>query len=185
MSEPKTDAWNVSENEYDRLDSISDRIRLLLNYAILAPSSHNTQPWIFKMVGDNVIELYADRTRALPVVDPEDRELIISCGAALNHLQIAIKHFGYNYKTETFLKTGDYDKDLLARVTVEGSGRSQYAAMHKEDPLFDAITKRRTNRSKFEDRRPPGHILNELKTDTFQQNSYQISKHLTEVAEMQ
>lgn len=173
MTESRIDTWNVSENEYDKLQSRSDKIRFLLKYAILAPSSHNTQPWIFKLVRDNIVELYADRTRALPVVDPEDRELIISCGAALNHLEIALKHFGYNYKTEIFLKTGDYDKDLLARVTLEGGGRSQYhAAIHKEeDPLFDAITKRRTNRSKFEDRRPPGYILNELKTGTSQQNS--------------
>ena len=38
----------------------------LVRAAILAASPHNTQPWLFKMVG-NTIELYADRTRTLPV----------------------------------------------------------------------------------------------------------------------
>jgi hypothetical protein len=48
-------------------------------------------------VYNNIIVMYADRTRALPVVDPEDRELTISCGAALSHLLLAIRHFGYDY----------------------------------------------------------------------------------------
>ena len=84
-------------------------------------------------------------------------------------MPIELEHY-----PQSILKTGDYDKDknLLARVTVEGSGRSLYsAAMEEKDPLFDAITKRRTNRSKFENKRPPEHILSELKTDISQQNS--------------
>ena len=59
--------------------------------AVRAPSSHNTQPWLFRLVGDDALELYADRTRALPVVDPRDRELTISCGAALFHVRAALR----------------------------------------------------------------------------------------------
>ncbi|WP_229440580.1 hypothetical protein [Massilia sp. BSC265] len=55
---------------------------------MLAPSSHNTQPWLFRMA-ESSIDLFADRTRALPVNDPDDRELTISCGCALMHLRIA------------------------------------------------------------------------------------------------
>lgn len=51
-------------------------------YAVLAPSSHNTQPWRFQIEGDALL-LFADRSRAMPVVDPQHRELIMSCGAAL------------------------------------------------------------------------------------------------------
>ena len=48
--------------------------------AVLAPSSHNTQPWRFRLRGGG-IDPRADRTRALPVNDPGDRELtIIWCG---------------------------------------------------------------------------------------------------------
>jgi nitroreductase len=64
------------------------RLRFLLGYAILAPSSHNTQPWRFRLRGPT-LDLLADRRRALPVVDPEDRALVISCGAALGHLRVA------------------------------------------------------------------------------------------------
>ncbi len=61
-------------------------LRSLLKYAVLAPSGHNTQPWLFRPTEKDDLYLIADRTRALPVVDPHDRELIISCGAALDHL---------------------------------------------------------------------------------------------------
>src|SRR5690606_20406923 len=58
------------------------KLRFLLSYAILAPSNRNTQPWRWR-ISEDMIELYADRGRALPHLDPDDRELIMSCGAAL------------------------------------------------------------------------------------------------------
>jgi hypothetical protein len=60
----------------------------LIQAAIAAPSSHNTQPWQFR-VEEKTVELWADRTRALSVNDPYDRELTISCGAALLNLRVA------------------------------------------------------------------------------------------------
>jgi nitroreductase len=57
-------------------------VAALVGDAVRAPSSHNTQPWRFRVDGDTVA-LYADRGRALPENDPDDRELVISCGAAL------------------------------------------------------------------------------------------------------
>lgn len=69
-------------------------LRFILRYAVRAPSGHNTQPWRFRIVGD-CLELHADRTRALPVVDSADRALHISCGAALRHVVVALRHFGF------------------------------------------------------------------------------------------
>jgi nitroreductase len=60
---------------------------------VLAPSNHNTQPWHFNVDGD-CLTLCADRTRALPVVDPSDLELIVSCGAALFNLRVALRRCG-------------------------------------------------------------------------------------------
>jgi len=65
----------------------NERARLLIGRAVRAPSSHNTQPWYFRLSAP-AIDLCADRTRALPVSDPDDREMLISCGAALLHLRI-------------------------------------------------------------------------------------------------
>ena len=55
----------------------TETLTAALRYAVLAPSSHNSQPWSFRLNG-NEVELWADRKRSLPVVDPHDRELLIS-----------------------------------------------------------------------------------------------------------
>lgn len=117
----------------------------------LAPSSHNTQPWLFR-VDNTGVELYADRTRALPVVDPEDRALIISCGAALYNLRVAIRHFGFTDGVELFPDGSQHD--LLARVSI-GVPRHPTA---DDDQRFSAIPLRRSNRQPF-DSRPVAQML--------------------------
>ena len=142
----------VSEEEFPAAGEPEQKLCFLLNYAVLAPSGHNTQPWLFKLSDDRV-ELYADRIRGLPVVDPEDRALIISCGASLFHLRLALKHFGYSGEVETF---PDPDNpDLLARVRLG----SEHGATEEERSLFRAIPKRHSNRQAFEDRRVPERLL--------------------------
>ena len=156
LNEPEFQAWNVLESQLPKDGPKTEQLKFLLNYAILAPSSHNTQPWLFKIVDDKLIELYTDRTRGLPLVDPIDRALVISCGAALSHLLIAIRHFGYAYKLELF---PDYNnKDLISRIVVDDKKEPNT----KENFLFEAITKRRTNRLKFEDRELEESLISKL-----------------------
>lgn len=166
--------WNVSEDAFPKDGSMRGKLKFFLKYAILAPSSRNTQPWNFKILNDNTIELYADTSRALPVVDPRGRELTISCGAALGYLQITIRHFGYKYKTEV-LSSYQKKKDerLLARINVYDFGGSdegtaniqenniEVNSLQEDDNnrLFEAITTRRTNRFRFEDRNIPDILL--------------------------
>ena len=92
-----------------------DTLAAILESATLAPSSHNTQPWRFEL-GETGISLFADRLRALPVNDPDDRELTISCGCALFNLRIAAAHAGFN--TECQLLPDPGDEDLLDRKSV-------------------------------------------------------------------
>jgi nitroreductase len=80
----------------------------LVQLACLAPSSHNTQPWRFR-IGEAGIDLLADRTRALPVNDPDDRELTISCGAALFNLRCAAAAAGRAVEVALLPDTGDAD----------------------------------------------------------------------------
>lgn len=158
LQEPEFQAWNVSESQFPQDGTKVEQLKFLLNYAILAPSSHNTQPWLFRIVEDNIIELYADRTRALALVDPVDRALTISCGAALSHLQIAIRHFGYDYKVQPFPDSNN--TDLLSRVILYD--RKETA--RGEDSLFEAITKRRTNRLRFEERELEVSLISKLQS---------------------
>ena len=103
----------MSPEDFPHEGTTFEKWKFLLQYAVLAPSSHNTQPWLFHVRG-NDLELYADRTRSCHIVDPDGRELIMSCGCALFHLRSAMAHFGY-FGGVTVLPDSN-DPDLLARV---------------------------------------------------------------------
>jgi nitroreductase len=124
----------------------------MLRYAILAPSNHNTQPWLFRINAMNA-EVYADRRRKLVVVDPDGRELVVSCGAALYNLRIAAEYFGHAYRVELLPEPAQ--PDLMARLDLGLEGETS-----SEDVLlFHAITQRRTNRKPFEARPVPENLL--------------------------
>jgi hypothetical protein len=118
-------------------------IQALIQAATLAPSSHNTQPWLFRLEGP-MVELLADRTRALPVNDPHDRELTLSCGCALYNLRVAAAAAGLQATVEPWPDTAQ--ADLLARVRFQAG-----AATPAEATLHDAIAARRTYRERFAD----------------------------------
>jgi hypothetical protein len=147
--------WAVSESDYPFSGQVWERLSFCLNYAVLAPSVHNTQPWHFRL-GLDEVKLYADRTRALPAVDPHDRELIMSCGAALFHLRLAIRYFGHS--DEVYLFPVAIERDLLALVQ---TGSPRALKVH-EQPMFHAITQRRTNRHPFSLRPVPEGVLTSL-----------------------
>lgn len=132
----------------------NEQARSLISRATLAPSSHNTQPWVFR-VSESVIELYADRTRALPVNDTDDRELTISCGCALLNLRLAAASDGLDADVQ--LLPDPDDDDLLAIARLSNASTSAYDA-----DLADMIEPRRTYRKKFADRPVSDEIVSEL-----------------------
>lgn len=132
---------------------MNDRILALIEQAVRAPSSHNTQPWLFR-VRDEAVELYADRSRALQVNDPHDRELTISCGAALFNLEVAAAREGVG--TQTTLLPGPGGVDHLATVSLGSEPNAAIGA------LADAIPARRSTREKFEDHSLPDGLASEL-----------------------
>jgi len=155
--------WQLREEDYPETGSIEDKINFFIRYAILAPSGHNTQPWLFK-IKKSGIKLYADRTRALPVIDPEDRELTISCGAALANFTVAANYFGFSAKVHICPLEKDFD--LLAEVKLsEGHTLSD-----ETKKLFNVITRRRTNRKPFENKVIDGQILQKLETIASEDN---------------
>jgi nitroreductase len=160
-----SDPWKVAEGDFPKSRDAEEKLRFLLNYAVLAPSGHNTQPWLFK-VRNGKVELYADRTRGLPVVDPEDRALVISCGAALFNLRVAVRHFGYAYEVQPFPDPND--PDLLARVRL---GPEQEATEEGE-LLFEVLKERHSNRGPFGDRQVPGRLLSALQAAVWEEGAW-------------
>ena len=62
--------------------------------ARMAPSIHNSQPWIFERRPDG-LAVREDLSRGLAVIDPHGRERAISCGAAVLNASIALQAAGY------------------------------------------------------------------------------------------
>jgi hypothetical protein len=125
----------------------------LIGLATRAPSVHNTQPWLWRVDGD-VIELYADTSRRLVVEDPLGRNLVISCGAALHHLQVAAHAFGW---ATTVHRIPDADDPtLLARVRVTD------APAQADLPELATLLERRTDRRRFTSWPVPAQRLEHL-----------------------
>ncbi|WP_348638573.1 hypothetical protein [Actinomadura madurae] len=74
--------------------TVRDDILRAVGDAVWAPSVHNTQPWRFGVAGTR-ISLRADPDRRLDVADPDGREMLISCGAALYTLRLSLRALGY------------------------------------------------------------------------------------------
>ncbi len=68
--------------------------RALVQYGVLAASSHNTQPWTF-VVGESSITVRPDFGRRCPVVDPDDAHLFKSLGCAVENIVLAAEAGGY------------------------------------------------------------------------------------------
>ncbi|ASR36501.1 nitroreductase [Prauserella marina] len=130
-------------------------VEAALRAAVRAPSPHNTQPWRF-VVEEGDVDVLLDRARVLRVADPEGREALLACGAAVLNLRLA-------FAAETLASTVELlpDKavpDLLARVRQAG----QRTPTTEELRLARMIGRRHTNRRPFEERTVPAHVRHTL-----------------------
>src|SRR5262249_18497486 len=113
--------------------------RVAVEAAAWAPSVHDARPWVFAVENDR-ISLRADPERRLDVSDPEGREMLISCGAALFTLRVAIRRLGYEPHVRLL---PDRDRpNLLADVHL--GVRLPEAAENRR--LYGQIRRRRTHR---------------------------------------
>lgn len=111
--------------------------------ATRAPSVHNTQPWRFVLNADS-LEIHADRSRQLRVLDPRGRQLLLSCGCALFNARVALAASGYGAKVD---RLADWARpDLVARIVAEESHGTDESALALLDPAIDV---RQTNRRQF------------------------------------
>jgi hypothetical protein len=129
--------------------------RFAADSAVQAPSVHNSQPWWFSHDGQE-IGLHADAERRLAIADPAGREMLISCGAALFNLRIALRALGW--QPDVKVLPDPELRNLVAWV----SWREQSPASEYELRLFAEVARRRTHRGGFEDRPVPQDLLTAL-----------------------
>ncbi|MFI1912587.1 Acg family FMN-binding oxidoreductase [Nocardia sp. NPDC020380] len=127
------------------------RFAAAIAMAVRAPSVHNTQPWRWRLTGD-AIELHADRDRHLQATDPTSRALLMSCGATLHHLRVALSVHGL--AAAVAYLPDDSDPDHLATVTVTPADPTQ-----DDIELAAAITHRESDRRRYDSRPVPSAIL--------------------------
>jgi nitroreductase len=123
--------------------------------ATLAPSIHNTQPWLFRLRRDS-IDVLVDPRRKLGTLDPGGRELVLSVGAALLNLRVAARAHGFGSRVR--LMPDPDEPDLAATVWLDRAAAAPAGVV----ALAEAIPRRHTNRRPFADRPVPFGILEEL-----------------------
>ena len=116
-----------------------DTLKAAVHRACRAPSLHNSQPW--RWVADGAgLQLFADRSRRLAATDTSGREALIACGAALDHLRVAMAAAGWTAHVLRFPNPNDLDHLAsidFSRIGFVTDGHRRRA---------DAILRRRTDR---------------------------------------
>ena len=139
----RKDVWEVSERDFPATAPIDDQLRFLLRYAILAPSTKNSQPWAFSIQG-NRLHLIADLGRGQPISDPNRREMYISLGCALENLLVAAEHFGFRHGISYFPEPGH--EELVATLVFGEGGVPSHA---RAGATLSAIVRRHNDNSVF------------------------------------
>jgi hypothetical protein len=135
----------------------ADQAGYLIATAARAPSVHNTQPWLFRRNG-SAMELFADPHRRLRV-DPDGREMLISCGAALFGLRLGVRSLGY--LPAVGLLPDRRRPRLLARVRLGTPAPITGAELL----MLEALPHRHTHRSAFTAAPLPDGLLAGLQHD--------------------
>lgn len=146
-------AWDIEAKDFPENGTTNEKIKFVLGYAILAPSTFNSQPWKCKLEG-NVLDIYLDKSKITKRSDKTERFAHISVGAFLENLLVAADYFGLISDLKISLDDSAKLKHIATMKFTDGK-------MNK-NPLFDAIKKRTTNRSPSQNKIIDRKILKEI-----------------------
>jgi len=159
-------AWSINIDDFYQQPTEAEKFKFLLNFAVLAPSSHNSQPWRFEIQG-NTIEIFLESSRRLPHSDKNDREAYISLGCAIENLLTAADYYGLSCAIQHF--PDKQNESLAARIILVKNSKADAPS---QNHLIFSIPKRVTNRNKYKDELPPEPFLQEIKR--YSDNDLQI-----------
>jgi nitroreductase len=113
----------------------------LIRAAVLAANPHNSQPWKFRLQED-VVDVYADTSRQIGVIDPFFREMYIGIGCGLENLLLAAGHAGYQWSFDQAPPLADTVLQPAVRVRLTQASK-------RSSELYTAIPSRHTNRGSY------------------------------------
>ncbi len=128
------------EKTFPQEASVEEQIRYLLEGATRAPSTHNSQPWKFRL-RENVLEVFRDESIQLPYSDTHTQYAHVSIGFLLHHLQVLGEYFDMSPSTNV-----SADKSPLATVTFRSAGPERKEELKS---LVSAVFSRRNRRGIF------------------------------------
>ena len=150
-------ADTVAHDAADQAQVLAENAQYLIATAARAPSVHNSQPWQFQVTAQ-AVELWSDPRRKLRT-DPIGREMLISCGAALYGLRLAVRSLGYQPVVKLLPEPAQLR--LLARVTIGAA----LPVNNLERQLLAAVPHRHTHRGQFAAGPLPAGLLAGLQHD--------------------
>jgi len=154
---------SVADTAAGRAQVLTDHAQYLIATASRAPSVHNSQPWRFK-VGQEAVELWCDPRRRT-WSDASGREMLISCGAALFGLRLAVRSLGYQPVVD--LLPDSRQLRFLARVRV-----GRFVPMNTlEGRMLAAVPHRHTHRGPFTEQPLPHGLLVGLQDDVMKERA--------------
>lgn len=170
----KTDnyaAWQIgrlSKKEFEGQDSFH-QLAYMCSVSLLAPSSHNSQPWRYKINSNKkLIEVFLDRSLVLPESDPEGKEAVISMGCAIEYIVITAGNFGLKASVglEKLSKSDllPSKKSVLVKL---GSVSFKKLSGTKELVDTKSILSRKSTRAEFDKLKPlPTKVIKQMELST-------------------
>ena len=142
------DAWNIKVSDFPSDKNTLEQTKFIARYGVLAPSVHNSQPWIF-VIRNLLITIKPDYSKRLPQADTGDKFLHMSIGGCVESIEIAAKYFG-------FTSNHRVNSDNSVTITLKNYLKQEFK-IHPDD-----ITKRFSNKSPYHSKKIPTKILNEV-----------------------
>lgn len=154
-------AWGVNEKDFPKNGSIGDKVKFLLNYGVLAPSTHNTQPWLFT-INKNKLQIRPNLLRQLPAADPKGRDLYISLGCCAQNIILAGQHFDMASQVSV-----TKEKPPIIEITFREDN-----SLNSDHRLFTYINKRFSYKEPYQKKKVPLQLLTEFKKLNLGHNTF-------------
>ncbi|MFG1798175.1 Acg family FMN-binding oxidoreductase [Nocardia sp. NPDC049149] len=126
-------------------------LRAAFALAVRAPSVGNVQPWRFR-ISDHRVHLSLDSMRVPSATESGQRDAVVSCGAVLHHLRIALAASGWSAVVRRLPNAAD--PNYLASIDLVPHRPTMF-----DSALSAAIPRRQTDRRHFSSAPiPPGYL---------------------------